>query len=91
MCSNVPRARTVGGTRARHAAQELIGSVRVVEEGEHIIAEIDGGQLWVQGAALDVTYDAQEPLPSLYTKRIRLTGRRLSQTDPSGVAPPKRS
>jgi hypothetical protein len=26
----------------RVEAQELIGNVRVIEEGEHIIAEIDG-------------------------------------------------
>jgi hypothetical protein len=31
----------------------------VIEEGEHIIAEIDGGRLLTLGAA-DVTYGAQE-------------------------------
>jgi hypothetical protein len=41
-------------------AQDLIGSVRVIEEGEHIIAEIDGGRLLTLGAAPDVTYGAQE-------------------------------
>jgi hypothetical protein len=35
-------------------------SVRVIEEGEHIIAEIDGGRLLMQGAGPDVTYGAQE-------------------------------
>lgn len=48
------------GERARVTAQELIGNVRVIEESEHIIAEIDGGRLLMQGAALDVTYGAQE-------------------------------
>jgi hypothetical protein len=48
------------GDRARVTAQETIGSVRVLEEGEHIIAEIDGGRLLMLGAALDATYGAQE-------------------------------
>ena len=39
----------------RVEAQRLIGSVRVIEEGEHIIAEIDGGRLLTLGAAPDVT------------------------------------
>jgi hypothetical protein len=32
----------------------------VIEEGEHIIAEIDGGRLLTLGAALDVDHGAQE-------------------------------
>jgi hypothetical protein len=32
----------------------------VIEEGEHIIGEIDGGRLLMLSAALDVTYGAQE-------------------------------
>jgi hypothetical protein len=43
--------------RVRVEAQQLIGSVRVIEEGEHIIAELDGGRLVTLG---DVTYGAQE-------------------------------
>lgn len=46
--------------RVRIETQELIGSVRVVEEGEHIIAEIDGGRLLKLDAAPDVTLGAQE-------------------------------
>lgn len=48
------------GDRIRVAAQDYIGSVRVIEEGEHIIAEIDGGRLLMLGAAPDVTHGAQE-------------------------------
>jgi hypothetical protein len=33
------------GDRVRVAAHDYIDSVRVIEEGEHIIAEIDGGRL----------------------------------------------
>jgi hypothetical protein len=32
------------GERVRAEAQDLIGKVRVIEEGGHIIAEIDGGR-----------------------------------------------
>ena len=32
------------GERVRVEAQELIGSVRVTEEDEHIVAELDGGR-----------------------------------------------
>ncbi len=48
------------GERVRVAAHDLIGSVRVIEEGEHIVAEIDGGRLLMQATAPDVTYGAQE-------------------------------
>lgn len=48
------------GERVRVEAQDLIGSVRVSEEGGHIIAEIDGSRLFMQGPALDVTHGAQE-------------------------------
>ena len=48
------------GDRVRVAAHDLIGSVRVIEEGEHIIAEIDGGRLLIPSAALDVTHGAEE-------------------------------
>jgi hypothetical protein len=48
------------GDRVRVAARDYIGSVRVIEEGEHIIAEIDGGRLLMLGATPDVTYGAQE-------------------------------
>jgi hypothetical protein len=37
-----------------------MGSARVIEEGEHIIAEIDGGRLLKLGAAADVSHGAQE-------------------------------
>jgi hypothetical protein len=50
------------GDRVRVAAQERIGTVKVIEEGKHIIAEIDGARLFMQGAALDVTGYAQERL-----------------------------
>ncbi len=60
------------GERVRVEAQDLIGSVRVIEEGEHIIAEIDGGRLFMQGPALDVTYGAQDSCPELYSARIRI-------------------
>ncbi len=43
----------------RVAAHEF-GNVRVIEEGEHVVAEIDGGRLLMLGAAPDVTYGAQE-------------------------------
>jgi hypothetical protein len=36
------------------------GSARVIEDGEHIIAEIDGGRLVMPSAAPDVTHGAQE-------------------------------
>lgn len=49
-----------GGERVRVEAQDLIGSVRLIEEGGHIIAEIDGGRLLTLGAAPDVTHGAQE-------------------------------
>ena len=48
------------GERVRVEAHDLIGSVRVIEDGEHIIAEIDGGRLLTLGAAPDVTNGAQE-------------------------------
>jgi hypothetical protein len=48
------------GDRVRVAAQDLLGSVRVIEEGDHIIAELDGGRLLALGAAPDVTHGAQE-------------------------------
>jgi hypothetical protein len=38
----------------------LIGSVRVIEEGDHVIAEIDGARLLMPRAALDVADGAQE-------------------------------
>ena len=41
-------------------AQEPIGSARIIEEEEHIVAENDGGRLLVLGAAPDVTHGAQE-------------------------------
>jgi hypothetical protein len=46
--------------RARVEAQDLIGNVRVIEEGKHIIAEIDGGRLLTLATALDVDHGAQE-------------------------------
>ena len=49
----------------------MIGSVRVIEEGDHIIAEIDGGRLLMQGAALDVTYGAQDLSRGLLSLRAR--------------------
>ena len=60
------------GERARVTAHELIGSVRVIEEGEHIIAEIDGSRLLIPSAPLDVTNGAQETLPKLHPLRIVL-------------------
>ena len=48
--------------RVRVAAQDYVGSVRVIEGGEHIVAEIDGGRLLTPGAVLDVTNGAQEPV-----------------------------
>ena len=56
----------------RVAAHDLIGNVRVIEESEHIIAEIDGGRLLMLGATPDVTYGAQDTLPDLYIERIPL-------------------
>lgn len=44
----------------RVEAHDLIGSVWIIEEGGHIIAEIDGGRLLTLGAAPDVTSGAQE-------------------------------
>lgn len=60
------------GERVRVAAQELIGSVRVIEDGDHIVAELDGGRLLTLGAAPDVTHGAQESLPQLHPLRIVL-------------------
>jgi hypothetical protein len=48
------------GECVRVEAQDLIGSVRVIEEGEHVIAEFDGGRLLTLGAPPEVTYGAQE-------------------------------
>lgn len=48
------------GDRVRVAAHDLIGSVRVIEEGERMIGEIDGGRLLMLGASPDVTNGAQE-------------------------------
>lgn len=60
------------GERVRVEAQELIGSARIIEEGDRIIAEIDGARLLTLGAALDVTHGAQESLPKLHPIRIVL-------------------
>ncbi len=57
--------------RVRVEARELIGSVRVIEEGEHIIAEIDGGRLLMLGAAPDLTHGAQELSRGLLSIRAR--------------------
>lgn len=46
--------------RARAVAHDLIGSVKVVEKGEHIIAVLDGGRLLTLGAAPALTWSAQE-------------------------------
>jgi hypothetical protein len=48
------------GERVRVTAQDLIGNVRVIEEGEHIIAEIDGGRLLISSSAPVLTGSAQE-------------------------------
>ena len=53
-------ARDPSGERVRVEAQDLIGTVKVIEEGERIIAEIDGARLLMLGAAPDVTHGAQE-------------------------------
>jgi hypothetical protein len=49
-----------------------IGSVKVIEEGEHFIAEIDGGRLLTIRAAPDVTHGAQETLPKSHPLRFVL-------------------
>jgi hypothetical protein len=48
-------AQDPSGERVRVEAQHLIGNVKVIEEGEHIIAEIDGARLWMRGGTPDVT------------------------------------
>ena len=58
---NGPQIRDVGNFLLRgDFRSDLIGSVKVIEEGEHIIAEIDGARLWMTGGTLDVTHGAQE-------------------------------
>ena len=52
-------------------AQELIGSARIIEDGEQIVAEIGGGRLLMLGAALDATYGAQEQSRGLLSIRAR--------------------
>ena len=59
------------GERARVMAQELIGSARIIEDGEQIVAEIGGGRLLMLGAALDATYGAQEQSRGLLSIRAR--------------------
>lgn len=49
-----------GGERVRVEAQELLGSVRVIEEGKHIIAELDGGRLLTLAAPAGCNLGAQE-------------------------------
>ena len=51
-----PAIRSACGPRLR----ELIGSARVIEEGEHIIAEIDGGRLLTLAAPAGCNLGAQE-------------------------------
>jgi hypothetical protein len=53
-------ARDPSGERVRVEAQDLIGSVKVLEEGAHIIAVLDGTRLLMQGGGLHVTHGAQE-------------------------------
>jgi site-specific DNA recombinase len=60
------------GDRVRVEAQDLIGSVRVIEEGEHIIGEIDGGRFLILGGSPDVTNGAQETAPQLHPLRVVL-------------------
>jgi hypothetical protein len=48
------------GDRVSVVAQDYICGVWVIEEGGHIIAELDGGRLMTLGAAPDVTLGAQE-------------------------------
>lgn len=63
------RYRTVLTPNLSHQRPRF-GSVRAIEEGEHIIAEIDGGRLMIPSASLDVTLGAQAALPDLYLERI---------------------
>jgi hypothetical protein len=44
----------------------------VIEEGEHIIAEIDGGRLLTLAAPAGCNLGAQDALPDLYLERIPL-------------------
>jgi hypothetical protein len=59
------------GDRVRVAAHDYIGRVRVIEEGAHIVAEIDGGRLLMPGASPDVTHGAQELSHVLLSIRAR--------------------
>ena len=53
-------ARDPAGERVRVEAQDLIGTVKLIEEGEHIIAELEGARLLMQGGTTHVTHGAQE-------------------------------
>jgi site-specific DNA recombinase len=53
-------ARDPAGERVRVEAQDLIGTVKVIEQGDHVVGEVDVGRAWMRGATLDVTYGAQE-------------------------------
>jgi hypothetical protein len=67
-------ARDPSGERVRVEAQDLIGTVTLIEEGEHIIAEIDGVRLWMAGGTPDVTHGAQEAVCAIPTvpQRVRV-------------------
>jgi hypothetical protein len=55
----------------RLEAQDVIGSVRVIEEGKHMIAEIDGGRFLTLSATPDVAYGAQELSRGVLSIRAR--------------------